>query len=234
MSGKQLKELPALGLVETKGLVGAIEAADAMVKAANVRLIGRETTAPAMITVKVTGETAAVKTAVEAGAAAAARVGELISTHVIPRPDLQLEGIIGGAANAPVSVKKVESGGISERTKGGILEKRPDISGKPGVRGGQQPGVQASSQPERQASAQAEKQTTAKADGQAQKPAGGKQLSASGGGTSYTNTQLAGMKVTELRNLARSTEGFPIKGREISSANKEELLRYFDSIGKRF
>jgi len=80
----------ALGLVETKGLVGAIVAADAMVKAANVTIIGKEKVAPALITIKIIGETAAVKSAIEAGAAAAQRVGQLISTHLIPHPDVQL------------------------------------------------------------------------------------------------------------------------------------------------
>jgi len=80
----------ALGLVETKGLVGAIVAADAMVKAANVTIIGKEKVAPALITIKIIGETAAVKSAIEAGAAAAQRVGQLISTHLIPHPDAQL------------------------------------------------------------------------------------------------------------------------------------------------
>lgn len=81
----------ALGLVETKGLVGAIEAADAMAKAANVKIIGREKVVPAFITIKCVGDVAAVKAAVDAGAAAAARVGHLISAHVIPKPDSQLE-----------------------------------------------------------------------------------------------------------------------------------------------
>ena len=80
----------ALGLVETKGLVGAIVAADAMLKAANVSLIGKEKVTPALITIKIIGETAAVKSAIEAGAAAAQRVGQLISTHLIPHPDSQL------------------------------------------------------------------------------------------------------------------------------------------------
>ncbi len=80
----------ALGLVETKGLVGAIEAADAMAKAANVKIIGREKVVPAYITIKCVGDVAAVKAAVDAGAAAAQRVGQLISIHVIPQPDVQL------------------------------------------------------------------------------------------------------------------------------------------------
>lgn len=84
----------ALGLIETRGLVGAIEAADAMVKAARVRLIGKERVDAALITVKVIGETAAVRAAVDAGAAAAQRVGELVSAHVIPRPAEELDQLI--------------------------------------------------------------------------------------------------------------------------------------------
>ncbi|MBI4428689.1 MAG: BMC domain-containing protein [Ignavibacteriales bacterium] len=84
----------ALGLVETKGLVGAIEAADAMVKTANVVLVGKERTDPAMITVKIVGDTAAVRSAVEAGAAAAQKVSQLISKHVIPRPAEGIEELL--------------------------------------------------------------------------------------------------------------------------------------------
>lgn len=80
----------ALGLVETRGLVAAIEAADAMVKAAQVELVGLETTVAAMITVQVTGDTAAVQAAVDAGVQAASRVGEVIASHVIPRPSSEL------------------------------------------------------------------------------------------------------------------------------------------------
>ncbi|HTS00429.1 MAG TPA: BMC domain-containing protein [Bacteroidota bacterium] len=76
----------ALGLVETRGLVGSIEAADVMLKTASVKLAGKEYARGGLVMVAVTGDVAAVKTAVEAGAAAAARVGELISSHVIPRP----------------------------------------------------------------------------------------------------------------------------------------------------
>jgi len=76
----------ALGLIETRGLVGAIEAIDSMVKAANVRLLGRENIGGGLVTVMVTGDVGAVKAAVDADAAAAKRVGELISVHVIPRP----------------------------------------------------------------------------------------------------------------------------------------------------
>jgi ethanolamine utilization protein EutM len=85
----------ALGLVETKGLVGAIEAADAMVKAANVRLVGREQIGGGLVTVMVRGDVGAVKAATDAGAAAAGKVGEVVSVHVIPRPHEDVEGILG-------------------------------------------------------------------------------------------------------------------------------------------
>ena len=97
----------ALGMVETKGLVGAIEAADAMVKAANVTLIGSEYVGGGLVTVMVRGDVGAVKAATDAGAAAAKRVGELVSVHVIPRPHSDVEMIL------PQSAK----GGIGGRTE---------------------------------------------------------------------------------------------------------------------
>ena len=84
----------ALGMVETKGLVAAIEAADAMVKAANVTLIGKEYVGGGLVSVMVRGDVGAVKAATDAGAAAAERVGELISVHVIPRPHNEVEWIL--------------------------------------------------------------------------------------------------------------------------------------------
>ena len=89
-----IMQLEALGMIETKGLVGAIEAADAMVKAANVHLVGRELVGGGLVTVMVRGDVGAVKAAVDAGGAAAKRVGELISVHVIPRPHSEVELII--------------------------------------------------------------------------------------------------------------------------------------------
>ena len=86
--------IEALGMVETKGLIGAIEAADAMVKAANVHLIGKEKIGSGLVTIMVRGDVGAVKAAVEAGAAAAKRVGDLYGVHVIPRPHDDVEGIL--------------------------------------------------------------------------------------------------------------------------------------------
>ncbi len=107
----------ALGLVETKGLVGAIEAADAMLKTAAVQLIGIENTIAALLTVKVVGETGAVKAAVDAGASAAEKVGHLISVHVIPRPHDDTESIIynqsddinSGGSAANLTIEKVKT-----------------------------------------------------------------------------------------------------------------------------
>jgi len=84
----------ALGLVETMGLIGSVEAADAMVKAANVILIGKEYIGAGYVTVMVRGDVGAVKAATDAGAAAARRVGQLVSVHVIPRPHTELERIL--------------------------------------------------------------------------------------------------------------------------------------------
>ena len=84
----------ALGMVETRGLVAAIEAADAMVKAANVVLIGTEKIGSGLVTVMVRGDVGAVKAATEAGAASASRLGEVIATHVIPRPHGDIEKIL--------------------------------------------------------------------------------------------------------------------------------------------
>ena len=81
----------ALGMIETKGLVGAVEAADAMVKAANVTLIGRVQVGGGLVTVMVRGDVGAVKAATDAGSAAAQKVGELVSVHVIPRPHSEVE-----------------------------------------------------------------------------------------------------------------------------------------------
>lgn len=89
----------ALGLIEVKGLVGAIEAADAMTKSANVVLVGYEKIGSGLVTVMVRGDVGAVKASTDAGAAAAKRVGELISVHVIPRPHKDVEKILPNRAN---------------------------------------------------------------------------------------------------------------------------------------
>ena len=89
-----MSSLSALGMIETRGFVGAVEAADAMVKAANVKLVGKTQVGAGLVTVIVRGDVGAVKAATDAGAAAAERVGELVSIHVIPRPHGDVELIL--------------------------------------------------------------------------------------------------------------------------------------------
>ena len=108
--------MEALGMIETKGLVAMIEAADAMVKAANVRLVGYEKIDAGLVTVIVRGEVGAVKAAVEAGATAARRVGEVVEVHVIPRPHQELASGIPVIETGQTTRKKI-SGSVPERWK---------------------------------------------------------------------------------------------------------------------
>jgi ethanolamine utilization protein EutM len=101
--------LIALGMVETKGLVGAVEAADAMVKAANVNLLGSEYVGGGFVTVMVRGDVGAVKAATDAGAAAAKRVGELVSVHVIPRPHTDVEMILPKSSKGSIGGHTAET-----------------------------------------------------------------------------------------------------------------------------
>lgn len=195
----------ALGLVETRGLVGAIEAADAMVKAANVHLIGKEKTNPALVTIKIVGEVAAVKSACESGAAAARQAGELVSVHVIPRPDIQMTAMYpelfrtdaGRAVAAPPSAGEkapVKTAGTSSgESSAGAVSAAAKATGKA---------------------------KTLKQENNVKNPA-------------VKNAQgaLQSQSVQELRRLARTTENFPIYGREISRANKTTLLELFGKLG---
>ena len=94
MKGSNIMDTNSLGMIETKGLIGAIEAADAMVKSANVQLVGKEQVGGGLVTVMVRGDVGAVKAATDAGAAAAEKVGELISVHVIARPHSEVDVIL--------------------------------------------------------------------------------------------------------------------------------------------
>jgi ethanolamine utilization protein EutM len=177
----------ALGLIETRGLVGAIEAADAMVKAANVQLVGKERVDAALITVKIVGETAAVRSAVDAGSAAAKRVGELVSSHVIPRPSQEIEDLIFAKAS----------------------RSRQDIEVHPAT----QPSAPSTPRSEEK---QQEKEGTSTAP---QPPA----LQLSENEAEYLQ-QLQSMTVHQLRSYARQVQGLSIYGRQISRANKDQLI----------
>lgn len=181
--------LEALGLIETKGLVGAIEAADAMVKTANVRIIGKEKITAALITIKIVGEVAAVKAALDAGAAAAQRVGQLISAHCIPRPDDQIDSVVFCEA---------ETSGKSKNNRAQALENniadRADDS---------------------------EEDNDLFEEGGEHTPIPISELKLS---------DIEELSVQKLRRMARDYKDFPIKGREISKANKNELLEYFKEM----
>jgi ethanolamine utilization protein EutM len=101
----------ALGLIETRGLVAAIEAADAMVKAANVKFLGRQKVKAGLITVMITGDVGAVKAATDAGAAACQRIGQMVSAHVIPRPHEEIDKIL------PDHPKKPAKAGVRRKKK---------------------------------------------------------------------------------------------------------------------
>lgn len=118
--------LEALGMVETKGFVGAVEAADAMVKAANVELIGKEYIGAGYVTVFVRGDVGAVKAATDAGAAAARRVGELISVHVIPRPHGEVERVLPKGVGYSPDEKTLQGGGRGQLSTGGASESAND------------------------------------------------------------------------------------------------------------
>lgn len=148
----------ALGLIETRGLVSAIEAADAAVKAAEVRITSVEVTVPAMVTIKLEGDLGAVQAAVSAGAVAASRIGELVAAHVIPRPDDELDKILPDTPFVNPADPTHSSNGQSMRI-----------------------------------------------------PA---------------DERLEDLTVIELRRLAREQKGFPLAGREISHANKHELISH--------
>ena len=111
--------LEALGMIETKGFIGGVEAADAMVKAANVQLVGKEYIGAGYMTIFVRGDVGAVKAATDAGAAAARRVGELISVHVIPRPHGEVERILPTGGNVGLSPDEKALGGGGDKQLGG-------------------------------------------------------------------------------------------------------------------
>jgi microcompartment protein CcmL/EutN len=225
----------ALGLVETKGLVAAIVAADAMLKASNVSLVGKEKATAGLITIIIVGDVAAVKASVDAGAAAAQKVGELVSVHVIPRPDDQVGSIlplesaliatetknrlksqISKPLPKPAEQVKVER---KEKVVPPKTEKIIEIieDEKPEIKEEEKP-----FEDTYKTSSDTIERLKREALGNETKeiiPTPAKEMS-----------ELEKLNVHELRRLARSTENFPILGRSISRANRRELLDYFKDL----
>jgi len=208
----------ALGMVETRGLIASIEAADAMVKAAKVTLLGKEKIKAGLVTVLVVGETAAVKSAVDAGAAAAQRVGELISTHIIPRPDDQVDNIV--AIKAEIESIKIYDEPPPQKKPG---RRRRQIQSEKKVEE-----IESVIKPSSSSTIERLKEEALGITLSTEKPAKSKSKSE----LDFTMAELEVMNVHQLRRFARDLESFPIKGREISRANRGELLDYFKELLK--
>ena len=212
----------ALGMVETRGLVASIEAADAMVKAARVKLIGKEKVQGGLITILVVGETAAVKSAVDAGAVAAQRVGELISTHIIPRPDDQIDEVVEGIKSS--EEKSVEELPVQSKKKPERIRRKAKIKEK-------------EDEPEEKSPSDDTTSSTLdrlkrEALGEATNEVKEARPTTSRTESTYSMQDLEVMNVHQLRRFARDFEEFPIKGREISRANRGELLDFFKALLK--
>jgi len=244
----------ALGLIETRGLVGAIEAADAMAKAANVTIVGKEKSTAALVTIKIVGEVAAVKSAVEAGAAAAQRVGELISTHVIPRPadeisDLinSFDKVISTSYNKTYRKKKRTEKAAAEDT---LFDQDTNDSNTK-VETESQKEIESNKEnsasdvneenfKEEFAHVKIEISSDESLDDSYDTVEETKLKDETNNSFEENNQdevtysfkmeELEILNVHQLRSKARNTPNFPIKGREISKANRGVLLDYFKSL----
>jgi len=220
----------ALGLVETKGLVAAIEAADAMLKASNVQLVGKERALAGLITIVVVGDVAAVKASVDAGAAAAQRVGELVSVHVIPRPDDQIGTILPiGERKKTLTTEKIVKSKPSKPAENIIKEEevKEELIAVPKVK----PDITTEEKPKKVETTKTSSDTIERLKREALgKKFDEKKTKKQTSSVEINMRELEKLNVHQLRRLARSTENFPIKGREISRANRGQLLNYFKTI----
>lgn len=199
--------MEALGMVETKGLVAAIESADAMLKAANVKLVDRVFVKGGLVTIIIDGDVGAVKAATDAGAAAAQRIGELISVHVIPRPHDE----VGKTIIEPTSKKKVSSD-LEEETS----EPEPEMKTETEI-------------PEEQDVETGVKETVdVQAYDLSEFCRADVEALIEDKGLETTLGVLEQMRVTKLRNLAREYKDFAISGRAISKADKTQLIAEFE------
>jgi microcompartment protein CcmL/EutN len=213
----------ALGMIETRGLVAAIEAADAMVKAANVKLLSKEKVQAGLVTILVVGETAAVKSAIDAGAAAARRVGELVSTHIIPRPDDQIEDIVKGIEVPDEEIKQE-----SKIT----LEKKPERKKRTRIIKEEEVEIEEVKPVIKTSSFSTIDRLKQEALGKVSSPKDVDLTTSSSAKPGFSIKELEVMNVHQLRRFARDIDEFPIKGREISRANRGELLDFFKTLLK--
>jgi microcompartment protein CcmL/EutN len=211
----------ALGLVETRGLVASIEAADAMLKASKVKLISKEKVKAGLVTIAVVGDVAAVKSSVDAGAAAAQRVGELVSVHIIPKPDDQIAGIL------PLEKEEKPKKPSPPKSKKAVEKKKEVIEEQ--VEEPEEVSEEEKIEEEKisRGATDTIKRLRREALGKEEEP---EKIEKETKVTKADMAELEKLNVHQLRRLARSTENFPIKGREISRSNRRQLLDYFQSI----
>lgn len=203
--------MQALGLIETKGLVAAIESADAMLKAAEVSLVEKNLVGGGLVTIMVCGDVGAVKAATDAGAAAAQRVGELLSVHVIPRPHQELAGnIISTSLN-----KQTETPiAASQETEIAEIEEETEIEE-----------IEEVTETEEITETEEVTETPAIMTDDLNRETVDRIVSKKG--LEEAMAALNAQKVVKLRNLAREYKDFGIAGREVSKADKQMILAEF-------
>ncbi len=235
----------ALGLVETKGLVGSIEAADAMLKAANVKLIGKEIVTGGMVAIKIVGDVAAVKSSVDAGAAAAQRVGQLVSIHVIPRPDDQLESILySDSKSSRPRRKRKQKEARREKVEDlfSVIEEPKTIMDSESSATEKPEEINEPAEKSEIETGEVEEKTSHEvfSETSEEKVETAADTSDEVNADDEPNVtaiippleELEGMNVHQLRHLARQFSDFPIKGREISRANRQALIDLFEKLRK--
>jgi len=209
----------ALGLIETKGLIGAIEAADAMAKAAQVKIVSKEKISAGLVTIKIVGEVAAVRSAVDAGSVAAQRVGELVSTHIIPRPHAELEYIIYDHPVAKTDEQEPKPGVEIKPENNVPVETEPEFVDSPDEFSAE---LEIDEEPPQLFPAEPEFLGTQEKDTSSENIEADIELP--------PQVELEQLNVHKLRHLARQYPNFPIKGRDISKANRQVLINYFLSL----
>lgn len=200
--------MKALGMIETKGLVAAIEAADAMVKAANVTLTCKEHVGGGLVTVMVRGDVGAVKAATDAGAAAAERVGELISVHVIPRPHEELEFLVKKPEEAPVTAEEP----VEEEQEAPVEEVTQNVEAVEEVT------VLEETPAQDETGQEVPTEETAAEEAESSEP------SDEGEDADYSEEALSVMSVAKLRDVARKLNVDNMTRKDIRFAKKQELV----------
>ena len=226
-----MNETKALGMIEVYGRVADVEALDAALKAADTSLVSLSKVGGGLTTIFVEGEVAAVKASVEAGGAAAARVGTLISTHVIPRPDPSVREMLRRDIQIPPSGTSPDG---SNGPNGSVVPPDPEAPAPAPAEAKAAPAPAAPAPATKPAAAPAPAPVAKPAPAPAVKPAPASAkpapASAPAKPAEPADPELSKLTVSKLRQLARSTEGFPMDKAEIRFAKKDALLNGFQQV----